>query len=33
MNRSESVKSIAPAFLAAQGKMKAAPKDAQNPHF
>ncbi len=33
MNRSESVQTIAPAFLKAQAKMRAAPKDADNPHF
>jgi hypothetical protein len=33
MNKSESVKEIAPAFLAAQMKMQPAPKDAKNPHF
>lgn len=33
MTKSESIKEIAPAFLAAQTEMQAAPKDARNPHF
>ena len=33
MRTSESIKAIAPAFLEAQGKMEAAKKDAENPHF
>lgn len=33
MNRSESLKEFAPAFLAAQMQMQGAKKDATNPHF
>lgn len=33
MTKSESIKEITPAFLAAQMEMEPAPKDARNPHF